>query len=225
VYNYAQNIVIDDALVKEALAVFNVRTKRELIDRALRKFVARHKRKDLWTCMRGVVHAGDIPGLDQVGRVGARVKRCVSTRGKPLLRLLLSLLIGAKVLNVWAEDTRQPVELPPLMQAHMLANMRDHLVALQTITRQLAEGQYEAAAETAENRLGMSAMQAHGAARMAPFMPEPMRVIGSAMHHAASRFAIAARDAEVTGDLGAAFGALSQVMQQCVACHEGFRVH
>jgi hypothetical protein len=139
--------------------------------------------------------------------------------------LLLPLLIGAKALNVWAEDTRQPVELPPPMQAHMLANMRDHLVALQTITRQLAEGQYEAAAETAESRLGMSAMQAHGAARMAPFMPEPMRLIGSGMHRAASRFAVAAHDAEVTGDLGAAFGALSQVMQQCVACHEGFRVH
>jgi hypothetical protein len=123
-----------------------------------------------------------------------------------------------------AEDTRQRVELPPPMQDHMLANMRDHLLALEAITRQLAVGEYEAAAETAEGRLGMSAMQAHGAAHIAPFMPEPMRAIGVAMHRAASRFAVTARDAEVTGDLGAAFGALSQVMQQCVACHEGFRV-
>jgi hypothetical protein len=45
------------------------------------------------------------------------------------------------------------------------------------------------------------------------------------MHRAASRFAIAARDAEVTGDLAAAFGGLSGVMQQCVACHEAFRLH
>jgi hypothetical protein len=134
------------------------------------------------------------------------------------------LLIGAVALTARAEDTRKRVELPP-MQAHMLANMRDHLVALETITRQLAEGRYEAAAETAEGRLGMSAMRAHGASHMAPFMPEPMRAIGSAMHRAASRFAVASRDAEVTGDLGAAFEALSQVMQQCVACHEGFRVH
>jgi hypothetical protein len=73
--------------------------------------------------------------------------------------------------------------------------------------------------------MGMSAMPAHGGAHMASFMPEPMRVIGLAMHRAASRFAVSARDAEVTGDLSAAFGALSQVMQQCVACHEGFRVH
>ena len=41
------NIVIDDALVKEAFAVSDVKTKRELIDRALREFVARQKRKDL----------------------------------------------------------------------------------------------------------------------------------------------------------------------------------
>ncbi len=144
---------------------------------------------------------------------------------KSLLMLLLPLLIIAAVLTARAEDIRQRVELLPPMQAHMLANMRDHLVALETITRQVAQGQYEDAGDTAEGRLGMSAMQAHGAAHMAPFMPEPMRAIGSAMHRAASHFAVASRDAEVTGDLGAAFGALSQVMQQCVACHEGFRVH
>jgi Arc/MetJ family transcription regulator len=41
------NIVIDDALVQEAFAVSRIKTKRELIDRALREFVARHKRRDL----------------------------------------------------------------------------------------------------------------------------------------------------------------------------------
>jgi antitoxin component HigA of HigAB toxin-antitoxin module len=138
---------------------------------------------------------------------------------------LVAMLVAALAMPARADDTRQRVELPAPMQAHMLANMRDHLHALETITRQLADAQYEAASETAENRLGMTAMQAHGAAHLAPFMPEPMRAIGAAMHHAASQFAITARDAAVTNDLGAAFGALSQVMRQCVACHEGFRVH
>jgi len=141
------------------------------------------------------------------------MNRHSSTRRK-LLRLLVPLLIGVAPLTVRAEDICQQVEFPPPMQAHMLANMRDHFVALETITRQLAEGQYKAAGETAEGRLGMSAMQAHGSAQRAPFMPEAMRAFGLAMHRAASRFAIAARDAEVTGDHGAAFGALSQVMQQ-----------
>jgi Arc/MetJ family transcription regulator len=41
------NIVLDDALVEEAFAVSDAKTKRELIDRALHEVVARHKRKDL----------------------------------------------------------------------------------------------------------------------------------------------------------------------------------
>ncbi|MEA3277127.1 MAG: type II toxin-antitoxin system VapB family antitoxin [Pseudomonadota bacterium] len=41
------NIVIGDALVEEAFTVSNVNTKREPVDRALREFVARHKRKNL----------------------------------------------------------------------------------------------------------------------------------------------------------------------------------
>ncbi len=41
------NIVLDDALVEQAFAVSDVKTNRELIDRALRELVARHTRKDL----------------------------------------------------------------------------------------------------------------------------------------------------------------------------------
>jgi Arc/MetJ family transcription regulator len=41
------NIVLDDELVEEAFAVSDAKTKRELVDRALREFVARRKRKDL----------------------------------------------------------------------------------------------------------------------------------------------------------------------------------
>lgn len=41
------NIVIDDALIEEAFAISNVKTKRELVDRALREFVARRRRKNL----------------------------------------------------------------------------------------------------------------------------------------------------------------------------------
>lgn len=41
------NIVLDDGLVKEALRYAQVRTKRELVDLALREFVAARKRKDL----------------------------------------------------------------------------------------------------------------------------------------------------------------------------------
>ncbi|MGE5171787.1 MAG: type II toxin-antitoxin system VapB family antitoxin [Rudaea sp.] len=41
------NIVLDDKLVKEAFRVSEARTKRELVDLALREFVAARKRRDL----------------------------------------------------------------------------------------------------------------------------------------------------------------------------------
>jgi cytochrome c556 len=44
------------------------------------------------------------------------------------------------------------------------------------------------------------------------------------MHRAASRLAVGARDAEVSGDLAGALAGLAEVMQQCVACHAAYRV-
>lgn len=141
----------------------------------------------------------------------------------PLTCLILAAALAGPATG--SADPRELVDLPPPMREHMLANMRDHLLALETITRLLAEGRYGEAADTAEERLGMGAMQAHGAGHMAPYMPEGMRATGSAMHRAASRFAISARDAEVGGGLAGAFAGLSEVMQQCVACHSAYRLH
>jgi len=126
---------------------------------------------------------------------------------------------------VQADDGRQTVELPDMMREHMLSNMRDHLLALEEITRYLANQQYDEAAEVAENRLGMSSMGSHGASHLGKFMPKEMGAIGTNMHRAASRFALAATDAELEGGLNKAFSALSEVMQQCVACHAGYKVH
>ncbi|MCY3857710.1 MAG: type II toxin-antitoxin system VapB family antitoxin [Gammaproteobacteria bacterium] len=41
------NIVLDDALVNEAFSLTGVRTKRELVDLALREMVHRRKKKNL----------------------------------------------------------------------------------------------------------------------------------------------------------------------------------
>ena len=41
------NIVLDDALVQEAQKLSNIKTKRELIEKALREFVANRKKLDL----------------------------------------------------------------------------------------------------------------------------------------------------------------------------------
>jgi mono/diheme cytochrome c family protein len=141
------------------------------------------------------------------------------------LSLLTLAFLMTATLPIFAQDTRIQVDFPPMMQDHMMANMRDHLLALQIITQQLSSQQFDAAADTAEHRLGMSAMDSHGSSHMGKLMPKGMAIIGTNMHHAASRFALAAKDAEIDGGLEKAFGALSEVMQQCVACHTGYKIH
>jgi len=41
------NIVLDDDLVAEALQYAGVKTKREVVERALREFVENHRRRDV----------------------------------------------------------------------------------------------------------------------------------------------------------------------------------
>lgn len=123
-----------------------------------------------------------------------------------------------------AVDGRQLVKFPEQMKEHTLASMRDHLLALQEIQSALANSDYDRAADVAETRLGMSALTLHGAHESSQFMPKGMQEAGSAMHRGASRFAVVARDAAVTGEIKPAIGALSEVMAACVACHSGYRL-
>jgi hypothetical protein len=123
-----------------------------------------------------------------------------------------------------AGDTRVLVDMPVNMTVHMLANMRDHLLAVQEIQDALSKGDNGRAAEIAEKRLGMTSLKLHGAHEVAKHMPQGMQDVGSGMHRAASRFAIAAQNADVTGDLKPALAALSAVTVQCVGCHAGYRV-
>jgi hypothetical protein len=122
------------------------------------------------------------------------------------------------------DDPRIVVRFPEMLRTHTLANMRDHLMALAEIQEQLALGSYDQASDIAEQRLGMSSLGLHGAHNVAQFMPPGMQSAGTAMHRAASQFAIVAKDASVTGDLKASLAALSKVSQTCVACHAGYRI-
>ena len=119
-----------------------------------------------------------------------------------------------------SNDTRTLVELPQMMQQHMLSNMRDHLAAINDILLYLGNGELDKAADTAESRLGMSSLESHGAGHMAGFMPEGMRQIGTSMHRAASRFALQAQE----GDVLSAYRAVTEITSACVTCHSGYRV-
>lgn len=122
-------------------------------------------------------------------------------------------------------DSRQLVSFPEPMRIHTIANMRDHLLSLQEIDVALSQSDFDKAASIAEKRLGMSSLELHGAAHIAPYMPQGMQDIGTQMHRAASQFAVAAQNASVSNDLRPALAALGAVMQECVACHAAYRLH
>ena len=59
------NIVLDDQLVQEALALSQIKTKRELIEQALKEFVAHRKRLNLRELKgkRGILSVNDYKSL------------------------------------------------------------------------------------------------------------------------------------------------------------------
>ncbi|CAA6606170.1 conserved exported hypothetical protein [Rhodospirillaceae bacterium LM-1] len=125
------------------------------------------------------------------------------------------------------EDARQLVKMPEMMQEHMLGNMRDHLLALDEVLGLLSKGKVREAGWVAEKKIGLSSLEMHGSSHMGPYMPEGMRNIGTEMHRAASRFAIAAEEADLAHSYEAqqkVFEALQGITQNCNACHSAYRL-
>lgn len=123
-----------------------------------------------------------------------------------------------------ATDTRLAVDFPLEFQRQELSNMRDHLEAIQQITYYLAQGDYQAASDTAEQRLTRGGMSEHDRHQAARYMPKAMLAMGAAMHRAAGQFAIVAQDASVSDDMASALKALAEVENHCVACHRAYRM-
>ena len=132
----------------------------------------------------------------------------------------ITMLLSTSSISTADNDTRQLVHLPEMMQQHMMSNMRDHMVAINEILVHLGNSEMDEAAEIAEQRLGMSSLESHGASHMAKFMPEGMRHAGTSMHRAASRFALKAQE----GELLPAYIMLAEVTSACVTCHSGYRI-
>lgn len=137
------------------------------------------------------------------------------------IHLILSvlLMLASNAANA-EKDSRQMVELPEMMQRHMMQNMRDHLASINEILISIVNDKLDQAAEIAEWRLGVSSLKSHGASHMATFMPKGMQQAGTNMHRAASRFALIAQE----GDSRSAYRALSTVTSACVACHSEYRI-
>ncbi len=136
-----------------------------------------------------------------------------------IISLFFSLVFASNAIS--AEDKRELVKMPQMMQEHQLANMRDHLMAINEILMNMGNNELDKAAKIAETRLGMSSLSSHGASHMANMMPKGMQEIGTNMHKAASRFALRAEE----GDRLVAYKALQEITAACVACHAGYRTH
>lgn len=138
--------------------------------------------------------------------------------------LLASPMAAAQPESV-PEDGRQLVAMPDAARTIMRTDMLDHLVALNEIAGHLAENNLAAASETAENRIGNSAIGKHAAMARGQgpgrYMPDTMRQLGWGMHSAASEFAQTVKQ----GDQTKTYAALQKVMSSCVACHMTFRTH
>ena len=146
---------------------------------------------------------------------------------KNKLNLIQSILLfsvflfsGNSIANMANDDSRELVKFPEMMQQHMMANMRDHVAALNEILEFMGNNQPDKAADVAENRLGMSSLDNHGASHMASMMPKGMQVAGTSMHRAASRFALKAEE----GELLPAYKALADITSACVSCHTAYRI-
>ena len=137
--------------------------------------------------------------------------------------LISVVLFLALIIPVIANADRQSAELPGYVSKQLMSNMRGNLDTLEKITRLLSESNYAEAADIAEKHLGMSSVEIHYQKFVGKYLPKGMRQISRQMHQAATDFALSAREAEKEGDLNKAFAALSQVMKQCVACHDLYR--
>ncbi len=122
------------------------------------------------------------------------------------------------------KDTRQTVHFPPQIRQATLREMRDHLASISDIQAALSRSDFALAARIADQRLGLSSTQHGGMMASVRYMPAGMRELGYAMHRSASRFVVAAQDASVSGDVRPALAALTEVTQNCVACHAAYKL-
>ncbi len=162
-----------------------------------------------------------VPGASAV-ILKRRPRRPENVRYLPLVALSVLGLVAPATAD--EADRRELVVLPAMMQEHLLANMRDHLHAIEQIQEALSEGRFDAAGQIAEEQLGMSSLAFHGAAHMAPYMPKAMQAFGTQMHRAASQFALVAQDTAVDRQWARALESLAAVTRQCVACHATYRI-
>jgi hypothetical protein len=121
--------------------------------------------------------------------------------------------------TVPASDGRMAVLMTPGERDLVLSEMRDFLIALQTISQAVVD-EDTAAVVTAARQVGGSAQQGVPAS-LAGKLPLEFKRLGFDTH---SRFDQLALNAEQFGDTSGVLPELATLMQNCTACHAAYRI-
>ncbi len=117
------------------------------------------------------------------------------------------------------KDGRTAIVLTEEEKAHVLGEMRMLLEGVQSITGDIAQNNMDGVAEAASG-LGMAVANADSPALLAK-LPIEVKTLGLATHAAFDDLAAAAKTAD---DPNAVLQQLSDIMLNCVACHQGYRI-
>lgn len=136
-----------------------------------------------------------------------------------------------------ARDRRLPIALGEARRENWRCLMRGHLQSLTESIRHLSNGEFEAAAVSAESNFGLAPgiveycreplftkEDSVRAATMPPSPPPEVRAMFDGMHAAARTFVIDARAASRSKDPSAAWKSLAALGDTCSACHLIYRI-
>jgi len=118
-----------------------------------------------------------------------------------------------------SSDGRTSILLNPAERDLVLAEMRAFLMSIQQINSAIAEDNMKLVAESAR-KVGKAA-QGEVPASLVAKLPLPFKKLGFDTH---TRFDQLAMDTDDLGDANYALAQLAVLMQNCVACHETYRI-
>ena len=113
-------------------------------------------------------------------------------------------------------DTRIQLDVPPEMKQHQLANMREHVQAIQSILEMIANGKFDEASGLAHAKLGLTPEMK---AMCGSFGNAKFEQLGLEFHNSGDALGETLKTKDVTASLLA----VSRTMQYCVSCHATFR--
>jgi len=127
--------------------------------------------------------------------------------------------------NLPDPNSRQQLQMPEPAKNTLKIEMLERLKALQVIMQSVADGKPQDAAQIAKAGIGMGVMMRHGmrSAEALPrnYMPESMQPLSKQSHMLGDELSEALK----SGDRKRIDDKLAEVLGNCVACHNLFRMN